>query len=122
MKSMNSNIWNEKGATLSVNNAVKEYSITEVEIIDTIKTGKLQYKLNYAHGNPYYKLVRSEVERFVKSKYGESYLKKQKQRIEKEIINNELRKLRKQIKLLENRKIELESEEKSTPHNNVYSK
>ncbi|HET54256.1 MAG TPA: hypothetical protein ENN33_03455 [Ignavibacteria bacterium] len=115
MKSMNSNIWNEKGATLSVNNAVKEYSITEVEIIDAIKAGKLQYKLNYAHGNSYYKLVRSEVERFVISKYGESYLKKQKQRVEKEIINNELRKLRKQIKLLEKRKIELETEEKSTP-------
>lgn len=41
MNFKNSIIWSEKGATLSLNNAVKEYGITEVEIIDTIKAGKL---------------------------------------------------------------------------------
>ena len=110
MNYKNSNIWNEKGATLSLNNAVKEYGITEVEIIDTIKTGKLQYKLNYAHGNPYYKLIRSEVESFVKNKYGASFFKKQKRKTELEIVNKQLRKYRKQIKLLEKRKSELENE------------
>lgn len=106
----NSNIWSKKGASLSLNNAVKEYGITEDEIIDIIKIGKLQYRLNYAHGNPYYKLIRSEVESFVKNKYGDSYLKKQKRKIELEIINKQLRYYRKQIKLLEKRKSELEND------------
>lgn len=110
MNFKNSNIWSEKGATLSLNNAVKEYGITEVEIIDTIKGGKLQYRLNYAHGNPYYKLIRSEVESFVKNKYGDSYFKKQKRKIELEIVNKQLRKYRKQIKLLEKRKSELDDD------------
>jgi 3'-phosphoadenosine 5'-phosphosulfate sulfotransferase len=100
MNSENSKVWNEKGATLSVKNAVKEYGITHDEIIDMIKVGKLQYRLNYAHGNPYYKLIRNEVESFAKSKYGDSYFEKQKRKIELEIINKQLRKYRKQIKLL----------------------
>jgi 3'-phosphoadenosine 5'-phosphosulfate sulfotransferase len=110
MNSENSKVWNEKGATLSVKNAVKEYGITHDEIIDMIKVGKLQYRLNYAHGNPYYKLIRNEVESFAKSKYGDSYFEKQKRKIELEIINKQLRKYRKQIKLLEKRKFELEAD------------
>lgn len=75
-----------------------------------IKAGKLQYRLNYAHGNPYYKLIRNEVESFEKNKYGDSYFEKQKRKIELEIINKQLIKHRNQIKLLEKRKLELEAD------------
>ena len=106
----NSMIWSEKGATLSVKNVVKEYGITQDEIIDAINAGKLQYRLNYAHGNPYYKLIRNEVESYVKSKYGDSYFEEQKRKTELEIVNKQLRKHRSQIKLLNKRKIELETD------------
>jgi 3'-phosphoadenosine 5'-phosphosulfate sulfotransferase len=110
MYSENSSIWNEKGATLSEKNAIKEYGITQDEIIDAIKAGKLQYRLSYAHGNPYYKLVRNEVESFAKNKYGDSHFEEQKRKAELKIVNTQLRKHRRQIKILEKRKIELESE------------
>jgi 3'-phosphoadenosine 5'-phosphosulfate sulfotransferase len=110
MYTENLSIWNEKGATLSEKNAIKEYGITQGEIVDAINAGKLQFRLNYAHGNPYYKLVRNEVESFAKNKYGDSYFEEQKRKTELEIVNKQLRKLRRQIKTLEKRKIELESE------------
>jgi 3'-phosphoadenosine 5'-phosphosulfate sulfotransferase len=110
MYSENSSIWNKKEATLSEKNAIKEYGITKGEIIEAIKEGKLQYRLNYAHGNPYYKLVRNEVESLAKNKYGDSYFEEQKRKTELELVNKQLRKLRRQIKVLEIRKIELEPE------------
>lgn len=106
----NSSVWNVKGATLSEKNAIKEYGITQGEIIDAIKAGKLQYRLNYAHGNPYYKLVRKEVESFTKDKYGDSYLEEQKRKTEIKIVIKQLREHRKQIKILEKRKTKLEAE------------
>ena len=53
--------WIEKGATLSHKNALKEFGLTENEIMEAIKAGKLQYRQNYAHGNPYFRLLRVEV-------------------------------------------------------------
>lgn len=100
--------WKRSFTRLSLNNAVKEFSIKEVEILEAIKAGKLQYKLNYAHGNPYYKLIRSEIESLGQNKYGNSFLEEQKRKTELEIINKQLRKYRNEIKLLEKRKSELE--------------
>lgn len=39
--------WNKKGATLSNKTAKKEFELTQDEIIEAIKTGKLQYKQNH---------------------------------------------------------------------------
>jgi hypothetical protein len=52
--------WFKKGATLSDKSARKDFGLTQEEIIDAIKDGKLQYRINNAFGNPYFKLVRSE--------------------------------------------------------------
>lgn len=103
-------VWTEKGATLSNNNATKEYGLTRDEIIEAIKNGKLQYRVNYVHGNPYYKLIRSEVEAVVKEKYGDNYFENQKLKTELTTVKKQLRKYRKQVKLLEKRKAELEIE------------
>jgi len=54
--------WVKKGATLSHKNACKEFGLTEDEVIEAMKVGKLQYRKNYAHGNPYFRLLRMEVE------------------------------------------------------------
>ena len=53
--------WSKAGATLSLNNACKEFGLSEKDIIAALKTGTLDYRINYAHGNPYYKLLRHEV-------------------------------------------------------------
>ena len=101
-------IWTEKGETLSAKNASKEYGLTHGEIIEAINKSKLQFKLNYAHGNPYYKLVRNEVEAVVIEKFGKNYLKQKKLKTELERVNKEIRKNHRSIKMLEKQKTELE--------------
>jgi len=56
----NSHLWRTKGASLSDKNAREEYGITQEEIIRGIQAGKLQHRVNSAHGNPYLKLLLSE--------------------------------------------------------------
>ncbi len=58
---MSQAIWIKQGETLSHKNACKEFGLEEDEIRKAINIGKLQYKVNYAHGNPYFKLLRKEV-------------------------------------------------------------
>lgn len=76
-KLMTDSNWTDKGATLSLNNACKEFGLSEQEIILAIKQGKLQYRVNYAHGNPYYKLLRNEVKTLTQELYGNDYVEKQ---------------------------------------------
>ncbi len=99
--------WFEKGATLSDKSARKEFGLTQEEIIEGIKDGKLQYRINNVFGNPYLKLVRSEVEAFVDEKYGSNYLKKKKIKKELAQVNKELKMLKAQVVSLEQRKAEL---------------
>ena len=79
-------VWSKKGATLSDKSARKEFGLTQQEIIDAIKGGKLQYRTNYIYGNPYLRLVRSEIEALVDEKYGSDYLKKKK--VKKELARS----------------------------------
>lgn len=67
--------WTHKGATLSDKTACKEFDLTQDEIIKAVRAGKLQYKENHIHGNPYLRLLRREVENLVIEKYGQNYLK-----------------------------------------------
>ncbi len=99
--------WVKKGATLSDKSARKEFGLTQEEIIDAISDGKLQYRTNVVFGNPYFKLVRSEVESFVDEKYGSNYLKKKKTKNELAQVNKELKQLKAQVVSLEQRKAEL---------------
>ena len=108
MQLNNLSVWTEKGETLSAKNASKEYGLTQDEIIEAINSGKLQYKLNYAHGNPYYKLIRNEVETVVINKFGENYLKQQKLKTELASVTKEIRKNHRSIKMFEKQKVELE--------------
>ena len=57
-------LWTQKGESLSDKNASKEFGLEEFEIIEAIRAGKLQYKINYVHGNPYYKLLRKKGQGF----------------------------------------------------------
>lgn len=75
--------WTKPGATLSHKNACKEFGLEEQNVIEAIRQGKLQYKENYAHGNPYFRLLRDEVEKLAIEIHGEDVLELKK--IEHEI-------------------------------------
>lgn len=107
---MSDSAWAQKGGTLSDKSARKEFGLTQEAIIEGIESGKLQYRRNYMHGNPYLKLVRSEVEKFVGKKYGKNQLKQKKLKNEIAQVNKELRRLKKEMTSLEKRKVELSKE------------
>jgi len=100
-------VWSQKGATLSDKSARKEFGLTQEEIIQAIKEGKLQYRHNSVFGNPFLRLIRREVEALVDEKYGDKYLKKKQRKNELVHINKDLRRLHAQIVCLEQRKSEL---------------
>jgi hypothetical protein len=101
-------IWTIKGATLSDKSVRDEYGLTQDEIILAINTGKLQYRINYIYENPYFKLIRTEIELYITEKYGNEYLQTRKLKTELEQINKNLRSLKNQTKTLEKRKDELQ--------------
>jgi hypothetical protein len=102
-----SHLWGQKNATLSDKNAEKEYGISRKEIIDAINSGDLQFREGSTHGNPWYRLLRVEVEKYVTEKYGNSYLHERKSKKELTEINKELKLLKSRINELEARKLEL---------------
>ncbi|MGP8320663.1 MAG: hypothetical protein ACT6FD_07765 [Methanosarcinaceae archaeon] len=95
--------WFKKGATFSDKSARKEFGLTQEDIFEGIEDGKLHYRINSVFGNPYYRLIRSEVETFIE-KYGSNDLKKKKIKNELAQANKELKKLKTQIASLELRK------------------
>ena len=99
--------WTKKGGTLSDKSARKEFGLKQEEIIDAIRSGKLQYRQNYMHGNRYFRLIRSEVEAFVYAECGSNYLKNKKLKNELTQVNKELKRLKAEFARLEQRKVEL---------------
>lgn len=99
--------WFKKGATLSDKSAQKEFGISQEEIYKAINDGKLHFHESDVFGNPYFKLLRSEVEVFVIEKYGKDYLERK--RVKKELtqINKELKSLKTQLATLEQKRVEL---------------
>lgn len=101
--------WTEKGASLSDKSACLEFGLTQKEIIEAIRKDVLQYRKNSMHGNPYLRLLRSEVEKWVAKKYGKRYLKTKLIQNELAQTTKEIRKIKRQLKALE--KIELQLSE-----------
>ena len=99
--------WQRKGATLSDKTARKEYGLTQDEIVQAIRMGKLQYREHSIYGNPWLRLLRREVEALVTKKHGDNYLKDQQAKTELARINRELKRLKTQITTLEQQKSKL---------------
>ena len=99
--------WQRKGATLSDKTARAEFGLTQDEIVQAIRAGKLHYRVNSMFGNPFLRLLQREVEALVKKKHGTAYLKDQQAKTELGRINRELRRLKTQIAELEERKSKL---------------
>ena len=99
--------WQRKGATLSDKTAGKEYGLTQDDIVRAIRAGKLHYRVASMHGNPWLRLLRRELEALVKKKHGDDYLKDQQAKTELGGINRELKRLKTQVAVLEERQAKL---------------
>ncbi len=100
--------WNRKGATLSNTTAKKEYGVDQEFIIKGIRAGKLEYREGVIWGNPYLRLLRSQLEKYISEEFGQKRLLKEKNITELRKTKSEINKLKKRLKELESRKIELE--------------
>jgi hypothetical protein len=103
-------IWKQKGATLSDKSARKEYGLTQQEIVAAMRAGKLQFQQNSMHGNPWFRLLRHEVEALVREKSGKDGLHKKKFQKELADLNKEARKIKARLKAIERRRAELMEE------------
>jgi hypothetical protein len=99
--------WQRRGATLGDKTARKEYGLTQDEIVQAIRAGKLRYREGSMHGNPWLRLLRREVEALVKAKRGKDHLKHQQNKTELARVNRELKRLKREVAALEKRKSEL---------------
>jgi hypothetical protein len=103
-------IWRQKGATLSDKSARQEFGLTRQEIYEAMRAGKLQYREASMHGNPWYRLLRHEVEALVKEKSGKAGLKNKKLQKELADLDKEARKIKNRLKAIERRRAELKAE------------
>lgn len=99
--------WTKQGETFSHKNACKEFGLSEKEIIDAMKAGKLQYRQNYVHGNPYFKVLRKEVEILAKELHGNNALKEQEIKFKLQKVNREINSHKRKLSSLEKQKTEL---------------
>jgi len=102
--------WQRKGATLSDKTAREEFGLTQDEIVQAIRAGKLRYREGSIYGNPWLRLLRREVAALVTKKHGADYLKDQQARTELARVNRELKRLNAQVAALEQRRAQLDAE------------
>jgi coenzyme F420-reducing hydrogenase delta subunit len=100
--------WNRKGATLSEVTAKKEYGVDRDFIIKGIETGKLEYRHGSIWGNPYIKVLRRQLEEFIRAELGPDYLVKVTGKTELRRIKKEISELEQKLSELQAKKAELE--------------
>ena len=98
-------LWNKQGETLSHKNACQEFGLTEEEVFDAMKSGKLQYRENSAHGNPYFRLLRNEVKLLAQDLHRDKSAKEQEMKYELQKINREINSLKENSHLWKSRKL-----------------
>ena len=100
--------WNRKGATLSDATAKKEYGVDRDFIVKGIRAGKLEYREGAIWGNPYLRLLRSQLERYVAEELGADRLSSSNNQTELRKIKKEMADLKKRLNELQARRTELE--------------
>jgi len=100
-------VWTKKGCTLSDRSAREEFGLTQEEIIKTVNDGELHYRVNSVYGNPFLRLIRSEVGVLVEKKYGGTHVEKRRIQMELTQIERDLRALRAKTARLQKRRSEL---------------
>ena len=102
--------WNRKGATLSDVTAQKEYGVSRDFIVRGIQTGRLEYREGAIWGNPYLRILRSQLEQYIAAELGSDYLTSSKNQTELRKIKREMADLEKRLDELQTRRIELEKQ------------
>jgi len=87
--------WVRKGAVLSEVTAQKEYGVTRDFIVEAIQAGKLEFREGAVWGNPYLKILRSQLEVYIAEQFGSEYLVRTKSQSELRTINKEIADLKK---------------------------
>jgi hypothetical protein len=73
-----------------------------------IQTNKLEYCNGSIGGNPYLRLLRSQLERYIVEELGENYLVRVKNQTELRRMKKEISDLKTRLDVLQDRKVELE--------------
>ena len=102
--------WNRKGATLSDVTAKKECGVERGFIVEDIRAGKLEYREGSIWGNPYLRLLRSQLEKYISEELGQDHLSSIKGQTELRKIKREIANLKKRMRDLEARKIKLKNQ------------
>jgi len=100
--------WNRKGAVLSDVTAEKEYGVTRDFIVKGVQAGELEFREGAVWGNPFLRILRSQLERYIVAQLGAEYLVRKKSHNELRAIRKEIVGLKKKLAILEARKAALE--------------
>ncbi len=100
--------WNRKGATLSDVTAQKEYGVTRDFIVEGIRAGKLEYRDGAVWGNPYLRVLRSQLEMYIAEQPGKEGFLRKKAQADLRAVSKEIADTKKKLAELEARKAELE--------------
>lgn len=100
--------WTKKGATLSDVTAHIEYGVSKSFIMNGIKSGKLEYRDGAIWGNPYLRILKSQLESYIIEQLGSNYLVSKKSQTELRKINKEIADMKKKLAELQARKSEIE--------------
>jgi len=99
--------WTRKGAVLSDLTAQKEYGVSRDFVVQGIKAGKLEFREGSVWGNPYLRVLRSQLERYIATQLGTQYLQDKKGQTELRGVNNKIAELKRMLAALEARRAEL---------------
>ena len=99
--------WTRKGAVLSEGTAQKEYGVSRDFIFRGIQSGQLEAREGSGWGNPYFKILRSQIEAHIASEFGTEYLSGKKCQAELRAINKKITELKRTLAALEARKATL---------------
>jgi len=100
--------WNQKGATLSDVTAQADYGVSRDFIVKGVRAGKLEYRDGAVWGNPFLRILKSQLEKYITEELGEAYLAKVKKQAELRRIKKEISDLKRKLKTLEEKKADIE--------------
>jgi hypothetical protein len=100
--------WTSKGAVLSDVTAQKDYGVSRDFIVKGVQAGQLDYREGSSWGNPGFRFLRSQLERYIVAQLGPEHLAQVKALTELRAVSKEVAGMRRKLAALEARKAELE--------------